>query len=258
MTGYHDSQVVELAGKILIVSIVVLSVIVIFVCLVHLYAKWFWYRRGENHSRSHRHRHRRGDFTAGYLEHQPGVTVLRRGLNPSFLKTIPIIHFDPKDFNEGLECTVCLSELVEGAKARILPKCNHGFHVECIDMWFHSHSTCPICRNPVSDDTQISVENLLESRQAQESSSSLTTDGVVDYFPTNILFWGDETEVSTLTSQLEGANNISHHPLPSVLTAETLSSSETNNNRPRTDLVIDIPVHIDDDDVDDQKSPISS
>jgi hypothetical protein len=32
---------------------------------------------------------------------------------------------------------------------RLLPKCNHSFHINCIDMWFHSHSTCPICRSPV-------------------------------------------------------------------------------------------------------------
>ncbi|XP_071731971.1 RING-H2 finger protein ATL60-like [Rutidosis leptorrhynchoides] len=254
MSSYHDSQLLQLTGEILIVSIVALSVTVIFVFLVHLYTKWFCNRREEDviAANTHRrHRHHGGDFTAGHIEHQPGVTLLRRGLNPTFLKTIPIIHFDAKEFNEGLECAVCLSELVEGAKARILPKCKHGFHVKCIDMWFYSHSTCPICRDPVSDDTLISVDNLLlESRQAQESSS-LTTDGVVDYFPTNILFWGDETEVSTLTSQLEEANN-SHHQ-PSMLTTETPSSYQSNNNLARIDLVIDIPRRMDDD-VDDQKS----
>ncbi|KAH0937435.1 hypothetical protein HID58_004896 [Brassica napus] len=33
-----------------------------------------------------------------------------------------------------------------GRKLRI---CGHGFHVECIDMWLSSHSTCPLCRSPV-------------------------------------------------------------------------------------------------------------
>lgn len=32
---------------------------------------------------------------------------------------------------------------------RDLPKCHHGFHVECIDMWLSSHTNCPICRAPV-------------------------------------------------------------------------------------------------------------
>lgn len=255
MSSYHESNVIELAGKILIVSIVVLSVVLLFAFFVHLYAKWFWHRREENQNGSNSvRRRRRGDFTAGHQEQQSGVTVLRRGLNPTFLKTIPVIPFDPKDFKDGLECAVCLSELDEGEKTRILPKCSHGFHVECIDMWFHSHSTCPICRNPVSDQVEISVENLLETRQTQEES---TETGDSQRFPTNILFWGDETEVSTLTSQLEEANN--HHQTP-VSTSESSSSSSSSpsnaiNNQSRPDLVIDIPRQIDDDE--DQKSPVS-
>ncbi|CAH1434551.1 unnamed protein product [Lactuca virosa] len=252
MSSYHDSNVVELAGKILIVSIVVLSVVLIFVFFIHLYTKWFWHLREENQNGSNTlRRRRRGDFTAGHQEQQSGVTVLRRGLNPSFLKTIPVIPFDPKDFKDGLECAVCLSELDEGEKTRILPKCCHGFHVECIDMWFHSHSTCPICRNPVSDQIEISVEHLLEIRQTQEES---TENGDSQTFPTNILFWGDETEVSTLTSQFEEANN--HHQTP-ISTSEPSSSSPSNaiNNQLRPVLVIDIPQQIDDDE--DQKSPVS-
>lgn len=232
MGSYRDSHVVEVAGKILIVSIIVVSLVVIFVFFLNLYAKWFWYRREQDTNT--RRRRRRGDFTAGHQEQQSGVTVLRRGLNPSFLKTIPVITFNPKDFVEGLECTVCLSELCEGEKTRFLPKCSHGFHVECIDMWFYSHSTCPICRNSVSDEIEISVENLLETQEQLAQTGD---------FPTNILFWGDETEVSTLTSQLEEASS---------------SSSHTNNDRLRPDLVIDIPTQIDDDDDRDEKSPVSS
>lgn len=252
MSSYHESYVVELAGKILIVSIVVVSVVVVFVFFVHLYAKWFWYRREEDRDVPNtRIRRRRGDFTAGHQEQQQsGVTVLRRGLDPSFLKTLPVILFDPKDFKEGLECAVCLSELGEGEKARILPKCNHGFHMECIDMWFHSHSTCPICRSPVSYQTEISVENLLEIRQTQEES---TDSGDSQEFPTNILFWGDETEVITLTSHLEEAN--SHHQA-AILTCETSSSSSSSSQTNRPELVIDIPRLIDEDE--DQKTPVSS
>lgn len=44
---------------------------------------------------------------------------------------------------------MCLSEFEHGETGRVLPKCNHSFHTECIDMWFHSHSTCPLCRAPV-------------------------------------------------------------------------------------------------------------
>ena len=28
----------------------------------------------------------------------------------------------------------------------MLPKCNHGFHVRCVDRWLMARSTCPTCR----------------------------------------------------------------------------------------------------------------
>ncbi|KAB2595156.1 hypothetical protein D8674_030606 [Pyrus ussuriensis x Pyrus communis] len=43
-------------------------------------------------------------------------------------------------------CVVCLQEVIEGQRYRKLPICNHCFHVSCIDTWFLSHSTCPLCR----------------------------------------------------------------------------------------------------------------
>lgn len=36
---------------------------------------------------------------------------------------------------------------------RKLPKCEHVFHMECIDMWLHSHATCPVCRAAVLGST---------------------------------------------------------------------------------------------------------
>nr|CAB3500878.1 unnamed protein product [Digitaria exilis] len=45
-----------------------------------------------------------------------------------------------------VECAVCLSEMKDGERGRLLPGCGHRFHVECIDRWFRAHSTCPVCR----------------------------------------------------------------------------------------------------------------
>ncbi|XP_052145320.1 E3 ubiquitin-protein ligase EL5-like [Oryza glaberrima] len=47
------------------------------------------------------------------------------------------------------QCAVCLSIVQEGETVRQLPACKHLFHVGCIDMWLHSHSTCPLCRASV-------------------------------------------------------------------------------------------------------------
>ncbi|KAH7685515.1 Anaphase-promoting complex (APC) subunit 11 protein [Dioscorea alata] len=46
----------------------------------------------------------------------------------------------------GSECAICLSEFFLGEEVRVLPGCNHGFHVNCIDRWLKFHPTCPNCR----------------------------------------------------------------------------------------------------------------
>ncbi|CAD6247417.1 unnamed protein product [Miscanthus lutarioriparius] len=47
-------------------------------------------------------------------------------------------------------CSVCLEDVEAGEMVRQLPACGHLFHVGCIDMWLHSHATCPLCRCDVS------------------------------------------------------------------------------------------------------------
>ena len=53
---------------------------------------------------------------------------------------------------EKEECTVCQSEFQQNDIVRKL-KCNHHFHVSCIDKWFETHSTCPTCRQPINGET---------------------------------------------------------------------------------------------------------
>lgn len=44
------------------------------------------------------------------------------------------------------QCVICLGLVQVGEMVRQLPACMHLFHVDCVDMWLRSHSTCPICR----------------------------------------------------------------------------------------------------------------
>ncbi|KAI3446476.1 hypothetical protein Pfo_003141 [Paulownia fortunei] len=44
------------------------------------------------------------------------------------------------------ECAICLSEFADGERIRVMEKCSHGFHVQCIERWLVSHSSCPTCR----------------------------------------------------------------------------------------------------------------
>ncbi|KAF8404416.1 hypothetical protein HHK36_009301 [Tetracentron sinense] len=71
------------------------------------------------------------------------------GIKKKALKTFPTLTYSAGLELPGLdtECVICLSEFCPGKRIRILPKCNHGFHVRCIDKWLMSHSSCPTCRN---------------------------------------------------------------------------------------------------------------
>ncbi|PQQ16267.1 hypothetical protein Pyn_21954 [Prunus yedoensis var. nudiflora] len=48
------------------------------------------------------------------------------------------------------QCVICMEDFVDGDCCRVLPTCNHTFHLMCIDPWLTSQLTCPICRNPIS------------------------------------------------------------------------------------------------------------
>lgn len=57
----------------------------------------------------------------------------------------------------GSECTICLSEFTHGVHVRVLPVCNHGFHVRCIDKWLSTQCTCPTCRRCLFEISQQDV-----------------------------------------------------------------------------------------------------
>lgn len=51
-----------------------------------------------------------------------------------------------KPINIGSRCSVCLGEYQSDEKLQRIPPCGHTFHVDCIDHWLSTNSTCPLCR----------------------------------------------------------------------------------------------------------------
>ncbi|PIN23035.1 hypothetical protein CDL12_04257 [Handroanthus impetiginosus] len=69
------------------------------------------------------------------------------GIDRTIIESLPFFRFSSlKGSKEGLECAVCLSRFEETEILRLLPKCRHAFHMNCIDKWLESHSSCPLCR----------------------------------------------------------------------------------------------------------------
>lgn len=73
------------------------------------------------------------------------------GLDRSEIETFPtFVYSDVKKLKvdkRALECAVCLAEFGDEETLRLLPKCEHAFHPECIDPWLSVRSTCPVCRS---------------------------------------------------------------------------------------------------------------
>ncbi|PSS31609.1 RING-H2 finger protein [Actinidia chinensis var. chinensis] len=76
------------------------------------------------------------------------------GLQPSVIRSITVFKYQKGDsLIEGSECSVCLNEFQEDDTLRLLPKCNHAFHIPCIDTWLASHTNCPLCRAGILSNT---------------------------------------------------------------------------------------------------------
>lgn len=50
------------------------------------------------------------------------------------------------DVKYQIECAICLGEFEEKEAVKMIPKCHHVFHLQCIDTWLEMHVTCPVCR----------------------------------------------------------------------------------------------------------------
>ncbi|GMI86668.1 Arabidopsis Toxicos en Levadura 78 [Hibiscus trionum] len=102
----------------------------------------------------------------------PGGSRANTGVKRKALKTFPTVNYSTELKLPGLdsECVICLSDFTPGDRVRLLPKCNHGFHVRCIDKWLSSHSSCPKCRHCLIE----TCEKIVGCSQASASSSEPT------------------------------------------------------------------------------------
>lgn len=146
----------DLNSKIMLTAIISLSLVVVLVAILHVYARILLRRQARRRAAL-----RQIGIIASPQTHS--VEQPKRGLDPSVIAKLPVFVFKNSTSNEdmaegsSIECSVCLSSLEEGEMARTLPNCRHVFHAECIDKWFSSHSNCPICRAEAEPRVQVLV-----------------------------------------------------------------------------------------------------
>lgn len=51
-----------------------------------------------------------------------------------------------KNLDNNLNCSICLRKISVNKNYKVLPNCNHKFHIKCINNWLDKNNSCPCCR----------------------------------------------------------------------------------------------------------------
>jgi len=91
------------------------------------------------------------DSYEGLLRLEERIGNVKHNLNSNQINKNKTLKYnkDNKEIQE-ISCSICLLNYEEGDELRKLI-CTHSFHKECIDNWFKSSSTCPICRTDLKE-----------------------------------------------------------------------------------------------------------
>lgn len=110
-------------------------------------------------------------FRRRFSSQSADQSFVSTGLKKDVLQVIPIAIYQQtagKTTRAAADCAICLTEFEEGEKIRVLPRCDHCFHVTCVDKWLGTHSSCPTCR-----------QRLLFQHSANNGSGQEITDNSV-------------------------------------------------------------------------------
>ncbi|XVF12118.1 hypothetical protein REPUB_Repub08aG0086800 [Reevesia pubescens] len=101
------------------------------------------------------------------------------GLDQSVIDALPVFYYkDIMGLKEPFDCAVCLCEFLDHDKLRLLPVCSHAFHIDCIETWLLSNSTCPLCRGTLSG-TCFPLDNpMFQCEYLRIISTGVESDGV--------------------------------------------------------------------------------
>ncbi|XP_071691643.1 RING-H2 finger protein ATL54 [Rutidosis leptorrhynchoides] len=170
---HHHTQL-SLPLKISLVILVLTFSLFLLYTLYKFYTVWHLRsRRRRSPSPSPENQETHDGFVDHDIIDHPIWYIRTIGLQPSVISAITIVKYHKTDeIIDGTFCSVCLSDFQENETLRLLPKCNHAFHVSCIDTWLRSHTNCPLCRAGI-------VRNGINSSTLNENLDNEDTRGVI-------------------------------------------------------------------------------
>ncbi|OVA01076.1 zinc finger protein [Macleaya cordata] len=102
------------------------------------------------------------------------------GLKKELREMLPIIVFKESFSVRDTQCSVCLADYQADDKLQQIPACRHTFHMECIDHWLSTHTTCPLCRLslvPVTRTDSDPPDSQMEAQDSDQFSESSSENG---------------------------------------------------------------------------------
>ncbi|KAL2321867.1 hypothetical protein Fmac_026246 [Flemingia macrophylla] len=157
------SSISRISPLILLV-IIVLAVIFFVYGLVHL-VLWFLMKRPSPPSLYNSNRFHESTRTRVLQRQLQQLFRLHdSGLDQPLIDSLPLFHYQELlGSKEPFDCAVCLCEFSDHDKLRLLPMCTHAFHMNCLDTWLLSNSTCPLCRASLSSHMENHHQNMVFS-----------------------------------------------------------------------------------------------
>ncbi|XP_061347484.1 RING-H2 finger protein ATL13 isoform X2 [Gastrolobium bilobum] len=134
-----NDKALKVSPSILLI-IIILAIVFFISGLLHLLVRFLWRPQSRDPDDLDSVTALQGQLQQLFHLHDAGV-------DQSFIDTLPVFLYKAIiGLKNPFDCAVCLCEFEPDDKLRLLPKCSHAFHMECIDTWLLSHSTCPLCR----------------------------------------------------------------------------------------------------------------
>ncbi|XP_076925486.1 E3 ubiquitin-protein ligase ATL6-like [Bidens hawaiensis] len=156
------------------------------------------------------------------------VTAASRGLDSSIIETFPtFVYSSVKEHKIGkgaLECAVCLNEYEDEETLRLIPKCDHVFHPECIDAWFENHVTCPVCRADLVPDPAEAGDGVGVARLGDDDDQRRPTDATGDG---NMSANDDHVSISVVEEEEVNAQD----PAPATLVTQPVPPESLNRDQ---------------------------